>query len=92
MSTPWAARTPSRSNDLSKTSVKHVAIDLSSTPGSGVGDGQADTVVINATNGDDVINVTDDNGVVTVSGLATDVTITGFEAQRSYRHQWPRRR
>ncbi len=67
-------------NDLSKTDVKHVAIDLSATPGSGVGDGQADTVVINATNGDDTINVTDNNGVVTVSGLATDVTITGFEA------------
>ncbi|MGC2316996.1 MAG: calcium-binding protein [Bradyrhizobium sp.] len=67
-------------NDLSKTDVKNVAIDLSSRPGSGVGDGQADTVVINATNADDVINVTDNNGVVTVSGLATDVTITGFEA------------
>jgi len=67
-------------NDLSKTSVKDVAIDLSAKPGSGVGDGKADTVVINATNGDDVINVTDNNGVVTVSGLATDVTITGFDA------------
>ena len=67
-------------DDLSKTDVKNVAIDLSSTRGSGVGDGQADTVVINGTNADDVINVTDNNGVVTVSGLATDVTITGFEA------------
>jgi Ca2+-binding RTX toxin-like protein len=67
-------------DDLSKTTVKHVAIDLESTPGSGVGDGQVDTVVINATNGNDVINITDNNGVVTVSGLATDVTITGFEA------------
>jgi Ca2+-binding RTX toxin-like protein len=67
-------------DDLSKTDVKHVAIDLSATPGSGQGDGQADTVVINATNGDDAINVTDNNGVVTVSGLATEVTITGFEA------------
>jgi Ca2+-binding RTX toxin-like protein len=67
-------------NDLSKTDVKQVAIDLSATPGSGTGDGQADTVVINATNGDDVINITDNNGVITVSGLATDVTITGFEA------------
>jgi Ca2+-binding RTX toxin-like protein len=67
-------------DDLSKTSVKDVAIDLSATPGSGVGDGKADTVVINATSGDDVINVTDNNGVVTVSGLSTDVTITGFDA------------
>jgi Ca2+-binding RTX toxin-like protein len=66
-------------NDLSKTAVKHVAIDLSATPGSGTGDGISDTVVINATNGNDTINVTDNNGVVTVTGLATDVTITGFE-------------
>jgi Ca2+-binding RTX toxin-like protein len=67
-------------DDLSKTSVKHVAIDLSATAGSGVGDNQADTVVINATNGDDVINITEDNGVVTVLGLATDVTISGFDS------------
>jgi Ca2+-binding RTX toxin-like protein len=67
-------------DDMSKTDVKHVAIDLSATPGSGVGDGQADTVVINATNGADNITITEDNGVVTVSGLATDVTISGFEA------------
>ena len=67
-------------NDLSKTAVKQVAIDLSATPGSGTGDGQSDTVVINGTSGNDTINVTDNNGVVTVTGLATDVTITGFEA------------
>ena len=67
-------------NDMSKTDVKHVAIDLSATPGSGQGDGQADTVVINATNGNDAITITNNNGVVTVSGLATDVTISGFEA------------
>ena len=67
-------------NDLSKTDVRHVAIDLSATPGSGQSDGQADTIVINATNGDDVINLTEDNGVITVSGLATDVTIAGFDA------------
>jgi Ca2+-binding RTX toxin-like protein len=67
-------------NDLSKTDVKHVAIDLSATPGSGVSDGQPDTIVINGTNADDVINITESNGVVTVSGLATDVTIAGFDS------------
>jgi Ca2+-binding RTX toxin-like protein len=67
-------------DDLSKTSVKDVAIDLSAKPGSGVGDGLADTVVINATDGNDVISITEDNGVVKVSGLATDVTISGFDA------------
>ena len=67
-------------NDLATTDVKHVAINLESTPGSGVGDGSSDTIVINATEGDDVINITENNGVITVSGLAEDVTITGFEA------------
>jgi len=61
-------------DDLSKTAVKQVNLNLGGT------DGQADTVVINATNGDDVINVTNNNGVVTVSGLATTVNISGFEA------------
>ncbi len=67
-------------DDLSKTSVKQVAIDLSTTPGSGTGDGVADTVVINGTAGNDAITVTDVNGVVTITGLASTVTITGFEA------------
>jgi Ca2+-binding RTX toxin-like protein len=66
-------------NDLSKTDVRHVAIDLAATPGSGVSDGSADTIVVNATNGDDVINISENNGIVTVSGLATDVTIAGFD-------------
>jgi Ca2+-binding RTX toxin-like protein len=67
-------------NDMSKTDVRHVNVDLASQTGSGIGDGQADTVVINATSGDDAITITEDNGVITVSGLATDVTISGFEA------------
>ena len=67
-------------NDLTGTGMNQVAIDLGSPPGSGTGDGQADTVVINATSGDDVIIIANDNGVVTVTGLSTTVTITGFEA------------
>jgi Ca2+-binding RTX toxin-like protein len=67
-------------NDLTGTGVSQVAIDLAAQPGSGIGDGQADTVTINGTSGDDVINITENNGVITVSGLATDVTITGFDA------------
>jgi Ca2+-binding RTX toxin-like protein len=67
-------------NDLTGTGVSQVALDLGATPGSSTGDGQPDTIVINATSGDDVINITDNNGVVTVSGLATDVTISGFDA------------
>jgi Ca2+-binding RTX toxin-like protein len=57
-------------NDLSGTDVKEVAIDLGA-------DDQADTVSINATNGQ--ATVTDNNGVVTVSGLASTVTISNFD-------------
>jgi Ca2+-binding RTX toxin-like protein len=67
-------------NDLTGTDVKQVAIDLAGTPGTNVGDGQADTVVINGTNGNDRILVTNNNGVVTVSGLAEEVTISNFDA------------
>jgi Ca2+-binding RTX toxin-like protein len=66
-------------NDLTGTGVTQVTIDLSGVPGSGTGDGQSDTIVVNGTAGNDTISVTNDNGVVTISGLATDVTITGFE-------------
>jgi Ca2+-binding RTX toxin-like protein len=64
-------------NDLSGTDVDLVNIDL------GVGgnpDNVAETIVINATNGDDVISINNDNGVVTISGLASDVKITNFDA------------
>ena len=40
----------------------------------------ADTVIINATNGNDVIFVSSNNGVVTVTGLAETVTISNFDA------------
>ncbi|MBX9645799.1 MAG: calcium-binding protein [Xanthobacteraceae bacterium] len=66
-------------NDLTGTDIKQVAIDLSATPGSGVGDGAADTIILNATNGDDVITISESNGVITVSGLGEDVIIKGFE-------------
>jgi Ca2+-binding RTX toxin-like protein len=61
-------------NDLTGTDVSKVNLDL------GGADGQVDTVVLNATNHNDVISVVNDNGVITVKGLASDVTISGFEA------------
>jgi hypothetical protein len=63
-------------NDLTGTDVKKVAIDLGG--GDPDGDGQVDTVSLNATNGQK-IRVTDHNGVVTVSGLTSTVTISNFE-------------
>jgi Ca2+-binding RTX toxin-like protein len=68
--------------DLSGTDVTEVNIDLAGTPGSGVGDGAADTITINATNGDDVVVVVGDAGGVSVVGLSAQVNIVGFEADK----------
>jgi hemolysin type calcium-binding protein len=60
-------------NDVTGTDLKQVTVDL------GAEDQAADTVSIKTTNGD-AITATEKNGVVTVSGLASDVTISNFEA------------
>ena len=65
-------------NDMSGTDVTEVNINLG-LPG-GAGDGAADTIIINATNGDDVVLVVGDSGSVSVLGLAAQINITGFEA------------
>jgi Ca2+-binding RTX toxin-like protein len=67
-------------NDLSGTGVNQVNLDLASPPGSGTGDGQADSIIVNGTNGDDAIMVAGDAGGVAVLGLAAQVNITGAEA------------
>jgi Ca2+-binding RTX toxin-like protein len=67
-------------NDLSGTGVSDVNLDLAGTPGSGTGDGQADTVVVNGTRGDDAIAVSGDAGRADVLGLAASVHIAGAEA------------
>ena len=67
-------------NDLSGTDVTEVNINLESTPGSGIGDGAADTITINATSGDDFVLVFGDSGAVSVLGLGATVNIVGFEA------------
>jgi Ca2+-binding RTX toxin-like protein len=67
-------------NDLSRTGVKAVNVDLAGTLGGGAGDGQADRVVVNATNGDDSINVNGDAARLRTSGLAATVGILHSEA------------
>jgi len=66
-------------NDLSGTGVTQVAIDLSATPGSGQGDGAADTVAVTGTAGNDQINVAGSGASVVVNGLPAQVTIAGAE-------------
>jgi len=79
-------------NDLTGTDVQNVAIDLSATRGSNQGDGQADTVIINGTNGDDAITVTESNGVVTVVGSRHPGDDFRLRHKRPPGHQRPRRR
>ena len=67
-------------NDLTGTDVNSVTVDLAATLGGVAGDGQADRVVVNATNGEDTINVNGDAGGVKVSGLAAGIEILHSEA------------
>ena len=63
---------------MSGTDLTEVNINLAGSDG--LGDGQADTIVINATNGDDVVLAFGDASGVSVLGLATQINITEFEA------------
>src|SRR5262249_7544950 len=65
--------------DLTGTGVTQVNLDLASTPGSGSGDGAADTVVVNGTNAADSINVQGAGSSVVVAGLPAVVAINGSE-------------
>ncbi|HEV8378460.1 MAG TPA: calcium-binding protein [Tepidisphaeraceae bacterium] len=66
-------------NDLSATDVTEVSLNLESSPGSGTGDGAADNVIVNATNGDDTAVVNGAGTSYTVSGLAAVVSVIGSE-------------
>ena len=66
-------------NNLAGTDVTTVNVDLFGAPE--VGDGAADTVIVNGTAGDDVISMIGDaTSGVSVLGLAARVNVTGLEA------------
>jgi len=67
-------------NDLSGTDVSNVNVDLAGTLGGATGDGQPDSVVVNATNGDDTIKVNGDATEVTAKGVDPFVAIFHAEA------------
>jgi predicted lipoprotein with Yx(FWY)xxD motif len=67
-------------NDLSGTDVSSVNVDLAGALGGVTGDGAADRVVVNGTNGNDAIDVSGDASEVKVSGLAPTVAIFHSEA------------
>ena len=53
-----------------------VNVDLGA---AGAGDGQADQVIVNATDGDDAVTVTGNNGAASVLGLPATVNVTNAE-------------
>ena len=67
-------------NDLTGTGVTRADIDLAGVLGGAAGDGAADTITVNGTNGPDNIAVAANGGVVDVTGLSTDVGISNSEA------------
>jgi Ca2+-binding RTX toxin-like protein len=66
-------------NNLAGTGVMEMNLDLSATPGSGVGDGLADTVTIFGTNSNDNIGIFGQGSLVSVNGLPATVNINGSE-------------
>jgi Ca2+-binding RTX toxin-like protein len=62
-------------NDLSGTDLVEINISLAGTLGGTTGDGQADVVIVNGTNGDDIIDVFGAGTSVSVLGLASRVNI-----------------
>jgi Ca2+-binding RTX toxin-like protein len=66
-------------NDLSGTDVVEVNVDLAGTIGGTVGDGEADTVIANATNGEDAIDVVGAGTSLSVVGLAARTNVTNSE-------------
>ena len=63
--------------DLSGTDVTQVGLDLRGPAGGG--DGQADTITVNGTNGDDVFGASGDAGGINVFGLQATVSILSPE-------------
>ncbi len=66
-------------DDLSGTDVTKVAGDLAGTFGGSAGDAVADTVIVNGTNGSDVIDVVGAGTSVSAIGLAAQVQIANSE-------------
>ena len=69
-------------NDMSRTAVKQVNVDLAASIGGSTDD---DTVVINGTKGDDVISLSIENGALVINGLASKVVIEHFDLNDTIR-------
>jgi hypothetical protein len=67
-------------NDLTGTGLKTLAFDLEAASGGGTGDGAADSVTVNGSNGPDDIQVSAFDNVVEVNGASVAVQIDHSEA------------
>jgi Ca2+-binding RTX toxin-like protein len=66
-------------NDMSGTTLTEFNVNLAGTIGGSAGDGAADSVTVNGTNGDDIVNVFGAGTSATVVGLSTQVNIASLE-------------
>ena len=66
-------------NDLTGTDMARVTADLAGTIGGTAGDGQADVIAVNATNGADIIDIFGAGTSVSVVGLAARVDVRNSE-------------
>jgi Ca2+-binding RTX toxin-like protein len=66
-------------NDLTGTDLVEMNINLAGAIGGAAGDGAADTVIANATSGDDIIDVVGAGTSVSVLGLAARVNVSNAE-------------
>jgi Ca2+-binding RTX toxin-like protein len=67
-------------HDTTGTDLKRVAFDLEAAIGAGTGDGAADSVTVNGTNGPDDIQITANGSAVDVNGVPPTVQIDHSEA------------
>jgi Ca2+-binding RTX toxin-like protein len=67
-------------NDLAGTDVTEANVDLASSLGGSAGDGQFDSVTVNASNGGDVASIGGGPSGVSMSGLAPTVSVSHGEA------------
>ncbi len=73
--------------DLSGTDMREIRADLAGPVDPAAGDGQADTVTINGSSGDDTITLSLQNGEIVVSGLTARVVIAHADAIDTIRIQ-----
>jgi Ca2+-binding RTX toxin-like protein len=66
-------------NNLAGTDITEVSVRLAGTIGGTAGDAQADTVIVNGTNSQDIIDVFGSGNSIAVLGLAAAVNVTGTE-------------